>query len=268
MLIKLCPMRHILCWSGGEDSTATAILAHEHGLPLDTIVFSEVMYDRYRGISGEHPRHIDFIKNVATPVFEKWGYEVVILHAEYDFIDFFNHTIDRPVKHMEHKGKKYGFPISKLCGIKRECKVKPLNAYLAGMEGEFAKYLGICADEPLRLMSLERQKNTVSLLQELGYTKAMAGALCESYGLRSPVYRLSNPNSVKRQKRQGCWFCPNAQVCEHLLIKKEMPEIWKEYVALENEDIAFDKWNAFAGETLHERNQRMDNILNPNYNII
>lgn len=244
-------MRHILCWSGGEDSTATAILAHMHGLPLDTIIFSEVMYDKWRGISGEHPLHIDFVKNVAKPVFEKWGYEVLILHSERDYLDCFHRVIERPVKHVEHKGKKYGFAISKMCSVKRDCKMKPIQEYFESLQNDYIQYVGICSDEKVRLMSLEKQKNAVSLLKEFEYTKQMAGELCTKYGLRSPLYDLP------KQKRQGCWFCPNASLEEHLLIKQTMPDIWQEYVALENEKVAFNKWNVYTDETLAERDLRM-----------
>ncbi len=65
---------YIANWSGGKDSTASIILAHEHGEPLDLIIFSEVMFDKE--ISGEPPEQIDFIKNTAIPVFESWGYKV------------------------------------------------------------------------------------------------------------------------------------------------------------------------------------------------
>ena len=40
-------------FSGGKDSTASIILAHEHKEPLDLIIFSEVMFDE--NISGELP---------------------------------------------------------------------------------------------------------------------------------------------------------------------------------------------------------------------
>jgi len=247
-----CLMRHILCWSGGEDSTATAILAHIHGLPLDTIIFSEVMFDKWRGISGEHPLHIDFVKNVAKPVFEKWGYEVLILHAERDYLDCFHRVIDRPVKHIEHKGKKYGFAISRQCSIKRDCKVKPIQEYFKSIQhDEYLQYVGICANEKVRLMSLEKQKNAISLLEEFGYTKEMTGPLCSEYGLRSPLYELPG------QKRQGCWMCPNSRLEEHRLIKETMPDIWREYVNLEKEDVAFNKWNVYTEETLEQRDTRI-----------
>ena len=77
-------MKYIARWSGGKDSTASIILAHLNNEPLDTIIFAEVMYDKNRGISGENPNHIHFIKNVAKPLFESWGYEVLILHSDID----------------------------------------------------------------------------------------------------------------------------------------------------------------------------------------
>ena len=60
-------MRYLYSWSGGKDSTAAIILSHIHNLPPSTVIFSEVMFDKKRGISGELPEHIDFIKNRAIP---------------------------------------------------------------------------------------------------------------------------------------------------------------------------------------------------------
>ncbi len=45
--------KHILCISGGKDSMATAILALEHGEPLDMAAYCEVMFDKET--SGEVP---------------------------------------------------------------------------------------------------------------------------------------------------------------------------------------------------------------------
>lgn len=59
-------MHYSVSWSGGKDSTASIILAHLHGDPVDSIVFAEVMFDIVNGISGENPQHIDFI-NVVIP---------------------------------------------------------------------------------------------------------------------------------------------------------------------------------------------------------
>ena len=47
--------RYIASFSGGKDSVATIILAKENKELLDTIIFSEVMFDK--DVSGELPEH-------------------------------------------------------------------------------------------------------------------------------------------------------------------------------------------------------------------
>lgn len=242
-------MYYILSWSGGKDSTASVILAHEHNEPIDAIVFSEVMFDKKRGISGENPKHIDFVKNKAKPLFESWGYKVYILHSEKDYLDVFNNIIKKPRIHMEHKGMKYGFSASGLCSVKRECKMKPIDNFTKNINEEIIQYVGIAADEQKRLESLHKQKNKISLMEKYGYTEKMAPGLCKEYDLLSPSYELT--------KRNGCWFCPNAKLCEHREIRNQMPEVWNQFVALENEEnVANPKWNIYTKETLHEREEK------------
>lgn len=77
----------------------------------------------------------------------------------------------------------------------------------------------------------------------------MARKKCEEYGLLSPCYKFS--------KRGGCWFCPNAKLKEHQEIKKIYPDIWREFIELENRtDIAHDKFNVF-GRALHEIDEQI-----------
>ena len=109
-------MRYLYSWSGGKDSTAAIILSHIHNLPPSTVIFSEVMFDKKRGISGELPEHIDFIKNRAIPVFEEWGYTVEILHATKDYLDCFHQIITKS-KNPLRNGRKSGFPIGGMCTI-------------------------------------------------------------------------------------------------------------------------------------------------------
>lgn len=143
---------HIASFSGGKDSAATVILAHEHNEPLDEIVFSEVMYSET--ISGELPEHMDFVRNVAFPLFESWGYKTKVLRAEKNYLDLFHHTIKRS-KHQERIGKKAGFPMAGKCAVNRDCKLKAIRDYMAA-KGRTAltQYIGIAADEPKRLARL------------------------------------------------------------------------------------------------------------------
>lgn len=233
-----------MSWSGGKDSTASIILAHEHNEPIDSIVFVEVMYDLKRNISGENPEHINFIKNVAKPMFESWGYKVHILRSDKDYIGSFYHVIEKPIKHIEHKGKYAGFVTNGKCGIKRDCKLRPLKQFYKQVQEPCIQYVGIAIDEPKRLESLKKDKSRISLLEKYEYTEEMARDLCKKYGLLSPAYKYS--------KRGGCWFCPNAKLAEHKAIRELYPQVWQEFVDLEDRtDIANYKYNVF-GRSLHE----------------
>ena len=87
------------------------------------------------------------------------------------------------------------------------------------------------------------------MLEKYGYTEQMAKELCIEYGLLSPCYELS--------KRGGCWFCPNAKLAEHREIKELYPDIWNEFVALEDADnVANSKWSIY-GTTLKDIDKKI-----------
>lgn len=237
-------MRTICGWSGGKDSTATIILAHELGIPIDYIVFVEVMFDLKNGISGENPEHMRWMRQVAIPKFREWGYEVVELRADRDYLDHFYSIIDKPTKNLEHAGMRRGFPLPQ-CAIRRDLKQRPMERFVRSLGKDTVQLLGLCIDEPKRLESMRKDSSKRSLLEELNYTEAMAKRKCLEYGLYSPSYELS--------KRGGCWMCPFAKVDEHRAIRKINREAWDRFVALESEpNVAHSVWNIY-GETLKER---------------
>lgn len=212
-------MQYFQNWSGGKDSTASIILEHIHSLPKSTIIFSEVIFDKNRGISGESPEHIEWVHNTAIPIFEKWGYKVKILHSEFDYLDVFHRVKYRSSKYPEDNGKLYGFLLGGMCNANRYLKLKPIKDFFKKISGEYVNYVGIATDEPKRLERLKGTKK-ISLLEHYGYTEQMAFDLCSEYGLLSPIY--------KHSKRGGCWFCPNATLCELAHTKKNYPELWAE----------------------------------------
>ena len=69
--------KHILSCSFGKDSIATALLALQHGEPLDELVYCEVMFSEE--ISGELPEHNRFIHETAIPYFEQRGIPTRVL---------------------------------------------------------------------------------------------------------------------------------------------------------------------------------------------
>ncbi len=86
-------MKYFASCSFGKDSVATVLLALEHNEPLDEILFTEVMFDHARNISGEIPEHIDWIHNTAIPRFEAMGVKTRILHSDRDYMYFFQNTV-------------------------------------------------------------------------------------------------------------------------------------------------------------------------------
>ena len=232
-------MKYIASWSGGKDSTASIILAHEHNEPLDLIIFSEVMFDK--NISGELPEHIDFIKNKCIPLFESWGYRTKILRSDKTFIDCFFHVVKKSEK---NKGKRQGFPVAGMCKINDRCKTRPLDSYFKNFTETYIKYVGIAVDEQRRLARLGADK--ISLLSKYGYTEQMAFDLCKKYDLLSPIYEFA--------PRGGCWFCPNAKDCELQHLRKNHRKYWNTLLWLETQpNLIGDKWNTLTQTSIHDK---------------
>ena len=144
------PKIHIASCSFGKDSIATILLALENNEPLDRVVFSEVMFDISRGISGEIPEHIEWIYSTAIPKLEQMGVKVDIVRADTDYMYWFHH-----IPNGKYKGKKEGFLIGGMCKLNSMCKVKPIKQYYKQFaDFELVKYIGIAVDEPERLKRL------------------------------------------------------------------------------------------------------------------
>lgn len=84
---------YICSWSGGKDSMATILLALENNEPLDRVVFSEVMFDHEKGISGEIPEHIDWVYSTAIPKLESMGVKVDVVRDKQDYKSFFINAV-------------------------------------------------------------------------------------------------------------------------------------------------------------------------------
>lgn len=235
-------MTYICSCSGGKDSVATIILAHEKGYPLDEVIFSEVMFDE--NISGELPEHIDFINNTLKPQCEEWGYKFRILRTDRTYLDCFHSTIKRS-RVSERIGKKWGFPLQGRCYVNSRCKMSPIKKYTKTI-GENTQYVGIAADEPRRLEMVSG--NHISILSKEGYSESMAYDLCKQYGLLSPIYEFT--------KRGGCWFCPNARFNELYHLYHHHRDLFNKLKALEKEtDIIGYFWNTLTKTSIYDVEQ-------------
>ena len=211
---------YIASCSFGKDSIATILLAMEHGEPLDHIVSVEIMFDNARGISGEDPEHIKWVKEFAMPrLKELTGIDTDLIRNEKDdyMTEFFRKKGTR-TKHPERIGKYQGFLLGGICTIARDAKMKPLRRYFKQFSNNYTCYVGIAADEPERLARLKG--NSCSLLAKYGYTEKMAFDLCARYDLLSPIYVNSS--------RGGCWFCPNNKISSFCQLRAHHPQLWNE----------------------------------------
>ncbi len=244
-------MKYITSWSGGKDSTASIILEHIHGLPPSDIIFSEVMFDKKRGISGELPEHIDFVKHKAIPVFESWGHKVEILHADKDYLDVFYNVIKHS-KVSERNGKFSSFPLGGMCAVNSQCKISPIKKFFKQFsKSEIIQYVGIAADETNRLSNLEKRRQ-VSLLAKYGYTEKMCFDLCEEYGLLSPIY--------DKRKRGGCWFCPNQSCKDFARLKVNHNALWGELEKLSHTENLVS-YGFKYGKSFAEVDREVDRII-------
>lgn len=219
-------MLNVLSWSGGKDSTASVILDHtRNGHKVDLIITCLNYFDKSREIFADHPKHIDFVF-YAKKVFESWGYKVVIVSSEHDYLYWFYKIRTNRCRHKEYVGKYYGWLLASMCKMQGE-KVKPIKEYLKGLNCEFTEVVGIGIDESERLARVHKKKGQISLLEKFNMTTKDAKELCEKYNLLSPLY--------EKVSRQGCWFCPNQNIKEFANLKKEYPNLWAELEKLAEE---------------------------------
>lgn len=203
--------KHILSCSFGKDSIATALLALQHGEPLDELVYCEVMFSEK--ISGELPEHNRFIHETAIPYFEQCGIPTRVLRSEKTYLSCFYHVVTRG----KTKGMLSGFPLSGRCTIQRDCKLPPIKAYQKALPPDTVQYIGIAADEPKRLARLK--PGQISLLDKYHVAEPEARSMCATEELLSPLYDFT--------KRGGCWFCPNASISELRHLYRYHPELWQ-----------------------------------------
>ena len=184
---------YIASCSFGKDSIATILLALEHNEPLDKVVFSEVMFDHKKGISGEIPEHMEWIYDTAIPRLEEMGVKVDVVRAKQDYVGLCNKVL----KSGKKAGRKYGHQNCRPCYANSDLKIAPIRSYLSKLKKNYdvVQYVGIAIDEPKRLERL-KGTNKVSLLQKYEYTEEMALNKCKEYSLLSPLYSIGYRGGV------------------------------------------------------------------------
>lgn len=188
-------VKHILCFSGGKDSTAMLIHCIENKLPLDEILYVDCGDWMWDCASG----HIQSVE-------EKLNVNITILDITHKLKEGFS---------------KWGFPsfFNRWCtGEKREAMKKYLrNKY---PDDEIIQYIGYTSDESKRTgKKLYSSFGVEYPLVDAGITGEMAHKICKEYGFDfGGVY--------KHHSHFNCWCCPLQKVGELRHIYIYMPELW------------------------------------------
>ena len=221
-------MKYIASCSFGKDSLAMILTIIEHSLPLDEVVYCEVMYDNTT--SGEYPEHAEFIHNKAIPILELvYGLKVSVVRADTNYKEQFY----RPRTKGERIGQATGFPTLWSPWCNGYLKRKPMQDYRESQSEPLHEYVGIAADEPKRLERLLKKPDVSAPLADYNITETKALEMCQAAYLLSPIYST--------HKRNGCWFCHNARLCEMKQLYIEHPELWAHLAEMQSA-----AWNSFT----------------------
>jgi 3'-phosphoadenosine 5'-phosphosulfate sulfotransferase (PAPS reductase)/FAD synthetase len=206
-------MKHIVCFSGGKDSTALILWAKEHlGVPgrdFDTV---------FCDTGWEHP---------ITAAYVQWINETVLnlslITVRSDkYTGFEQLILERNMVPGVH---------SRFCT--QELKVFPLHKYFETLDDEVTSYQGIRADESAkRARMLPRQwvDEGIGYWIErplLQWTSEQVFALHEHHGVKpNPLYRMGH-------SRVGCWPCIMTGLGELKRIIQFSPELKPRLIAIE-----------------------------------
>ena len=199
-------MKHIVCFSGGKDSTALVLWAKDN-LPEFTTVFCDTGW--------EHAITYSYIELINKTVLD--GSLVVLKSEKYP-------------EGMRGLVKiKKRVPSAKARFCTDELKVKPMIAYLKTVDDEITVYQGIRADESQSRSKMAQREWSDSYdawieRPLLSWTAAQCFALMAEKGVKpNPLYLLG-------AGRVGCFPCIMVNHRELKALIKSLPEI-KEAIA-------------------------------------
>ncbi|MEQ9325372.1 MAG: phosphoadenosine phosphosulfate reductase family protein [Polyangiaceae bacterium] len=212
-------LRHILCLSGGKDSTALAIYMRDRVENLE-YVFTDTR--------KELPETYEYLDKVEAYL----GKPIVRLNAERGF---------------DHWLEVYGgyLPSSRMRWCTRQLKIKPFEQYVG--DDPVMSYVGIRADEDREgYISTKPNIKARFPFKEDGIERADVFRILEESGVGVPDY-------YKWRTRSGCYFCFFQRKSEWAGLLENHPELYhlaKQYEKADPE--TGDRYTWQQGESLDE----------------
>ena len=232
-------MKYVASLSFGKDSMAMLIKIKELGLPLDEVIYVDIMFDD--DTSGETPEMASFITKAEKILKEKFNVEVTHLRGV-----TFKEQFYKVKQRGKHIGDNYGFPYTISAWCNDRLKMQPIKEYMRKQTDEIIQYVGIAYDEPERYERLNHETH-IAPLYDLKITEKEAMEICKKYDLLSPIYKTSF--------RGGCWFCPKQRLSQLKWLYQEHNDLWNTL-----RDMEKDSFNTFRpNTTLKDLEERFEN---------
>lgn len=232
-------MKYVASLSFGKDSMAMLIKIKELGLPLDEVIYVDIMFDD--DTSGETPEMASFITKAEKILKEKFNIEVTHLRGV-----TFKEQFYKVKQRGKHVGDNYGFPYTIGAWCNDRLKMQPIKEYMRKQKDQIIQYVGIAYDEPERYERLNHETH-IAPLYDLKITEKEAMEICEKYDLLSPIYKTSF--------RGGCWFCPKQRLSQLKWLYQEHNDLWNIL-----RDMEKDSFNTFKpNTTLKDLEERFKN---------
>ena len=232
-------MKYVASLSFGKDSMAMLIKIKELGLPLDEVIYVDIMFDD--DTSGETPEMASFITKAEKILKEKFNVEVTHLRGV-----TFKEQFYKIKQRGKHIGDNYGFPYTIGAWCNDRLKMQPIKEYMRKQKEQIIQYVGIAYDEPERYERLNHETH-IAPLYDLKITEKEAMEICEKYDLLSPIYKTSF--------RGGCWFCPKQRLSQLKWLYEEHNDLWNTL-----KDMEKDSFNTFKpNTTLKDLEERFKN---------
>ena len=205
--------RHIVCLSGGKDSSALAIYLRDK-IPNIEYVFSDT--------GEELPETYEYMYKLQDFL----GKKIIWLKSEKNFkyyLDYFNGVLPGP----------------KLRWCTKRLKLDPYNKFV-GNDPVFS-YVGIRADETTRKGFIPKKDNLVTVFPfvEDNYIKSDIFRILEDVGIGLPEY-------YKWRSRSGCYFCFFQRKIEWIGLLEYHPDLYELASSYEKKDFTWIQYESLA----------------------
>ena len=114
-----------------------------------------------------------------------------------------------------------------------------------GAKTNIVHYLGIAADEPLRIKKHIDKADKVLPLVQIGWDEALCGLEATYMDMLAPTYETG--------ERDGCWFCHNQSVGQLRRLRRDYPDLWAKLMQLDLDSPV--TWHP-DGRTVHDFDRR------------